>query len=105
MSFKLQANPTFKAPVNIPVPGEPPEKVLFTFRHRTRPQFDALIKSMINSEKTLDQIIQDVVVEWTYPGVDFNDDALIQCLEMFPGSAQAIFTAYRENLMEARQKN
>lgn len=105
MAFKLQPNPTFKAPVDIPVAGELPEKVLFTFKHKTRTQFDALVKAVINGETTVDDAVRDVVVEWTYPGVDYNDEALSQCFDMFPGSANAIFTTYRQSLFEGQRKN
>lgn len=105
MSFKLQANPTFKALVNIPIPGEKPDAVSFTFRHKTRSQFDALITGLGNGEIIIDAAIKDIVVEWTHPGVEFSEEALGQCLEMFPGSALAIFTAFREALTEARRKN
>lgn len=105
MSFKLQANPTFKATVNIPVPGEKAEAVSFTFRHKTRAQFDALIASLASGEAHIDAVVKDVVVEWTHPGVDYSEAALVECLDMFPGSALAIFTAFRESLMEARRKN
>lgn len=105
MAFKLQANPTFKAPVDIPVAGQEAEKVLFTFKHKTRTQFDALVKSVINGDTTVDDAVREVVVEWTYPGVDFNDEALSQCFEMFPGSANAIFTTYRTALFEGQRKN
>ena len=105
MSFKLQANPTFKAQVNIPVPGEKADAVMFTFKHKTRSQIDALLTSLANGDEHIDNAVKDVVVEWTYPGVDYSAEALEQCLEMFPGSAMAIFTTYRDNLMEARRKN
>lgn len=105
MSFKLQANPTFKSVVNIPIPGEKAEAVSFTFRHKTRSQFDALIAGLASGDTHIDAAVKDVVVEWVYPGVDYSPEALDKCLDMFPGSALAIFTSYRESLMEARRKN
>jgi hypothetical protein len=105
MSFKLQANPTFKAPVNIPVPGEKAEAVMFTFKHKTRAQFDALITGLASGDEHIDNAVKEVVIEWVYPGVEYSPEALDQCLDMFPGSALAIFAAYRDNLLEARRKN
>lgn len=105
MSFKLQANPTFKAPVNIPVPGEKADAVMFTFKHKTRSQLDALLTGLANGDVHIDDAVKEVVVEWTYPGVDYSPEALEQCLEMFAGSAMAIFAAFRDNLMEAKRKN
>ncbi len=103
--FKLQPNPTFKAPVFIPIPGDKAESVLFTFKHKTRSQLDALVKAMAEGNTQIDDVIKEIVVEWTYPGVDYSADALDQCLDMFPGSALAIFSAFREALIEARRKN
>jgi hypothetical protein len=105
MSFKLQANPTFKAQVNIPVPGEKAEPVTFTFKHKTRAQFDAMIAGLASSDVHIDSAVKEVVIEWVYPGVEYSVEALDQCLDMFPGSALAIFSAYRDNLLEARRKN
>lgn len=103
--FKLQPNPTFKTLVHIPIPGDKAEAVLFTFRHKSRTQLDALVKQMADGELEFDAAVKDIVVEWTYPGVDFSPEALDQCLDMFPGSGLAIFTAFREALLEARRKN
>ena len=103
--FKLQPNPTFKTLVHIPIPGEKAEAVLFTFKHRTRSQLDELIKQMAENAIDFDKAVQEIVVEWTYPGVDYSTDALAQCLDMFPGSGLAIFTAFRESLLEAKRKN
>lgn len=105
MSFKLQANPTFKATVNIPIPGEKAEAVTFTFRHKTRAQFDVLIAGLAEGGEHIDSVVKDIVIEWVYPGVDYSAEALEQCLDMFPGSAMAIFKAFSENLLEARRKN
>jgi len=103
--FKLQPNPTFKTLVHIPIPGEKAEGVLFTFKHRSRTQLDELLKKMSEGAIDFDAAVKEIVVEWTYPGVDFSDDALAQCLDMFPGSGLAIFSAFRESLLEARRKN
>lgn len=103
--FKLQPNPTFKTTVHIPVPGDKAEAVLFTFRHKSRTQLDAMLKQLADGDLQFDAAVKDIVVEWTYPGVDFSPEALDQCLDMFPGSGLAIFSAFRESLLEARRKN
>ena len=41
--FKLVAEPTFKATVNIPVAGGDSEPVEFTFKHRTKDQLENLL--------------------------------------------------------------
>lgn len=103
--FKLNPNPTFKTTVHIPVPGEKAEPVAFTFRHKSRSQLDAMLKALADGEMKFDDAVKEITVEWTYPGVDFSPEALDQCLDMFPGSGLAIFTAFREALLEARRKN
>lgn len=103
--FKLEVNPTFKTKVDIPIPGEKAEPVLFTFKHRTRGQFETLVKAIANGEKSIDDVLKELVAEWTYPGVDFSEEALERCFELFPGSPLAIFSAYRDALLEARRKN
>ena len=44
--FTLNPAPTFKAKVDIPVPGGKVEKVEFTFRHRTREEFQRWLEDI-----------------------------------------------------------
>lgn len=105
MAFKLEPNPTFKTAVKIPIPGEKAEAVLFTFRHKTASQIDAYQSAIAGGDKTLKDIAKEIVIEWTYPGVDFNDEALDACMERFPGSPLAIWMAFREAYFVAKEKN
>lgn len=103
--FTLQAKPTFPAPVDIPRPGEPPAQINFVFRHKTRDEADALINAMQAGEKSLDELVREVVVEWQVPDLEFSDAALGVCFQTFPGSALAIWTGYRRALVEGGRKN
>lgn len=105
MAFKLEPNPTFKYPVNIPIPGEKADKVQFTFRHKTSTQIEDYQKGINSGEKSLKDIAREIVVEWNYPGVDYSEATLETCMEMFPGSPLAIWMAFREALFVAKEKN
>ena len=74
--FKLEAKPVFSAEVSIPIPGCAPEKVMFQFRHSTREQFDAFADAIRNEEKTVDDVVREVVAGWTAPGVEFTPENL-----------------------------
>ena len=103
--FKLEVKPVFSADVDIPIPGASPEKVKFDFRHKTRAEFDAMTESIRKEEKTVEDVVREVVVGWTAPGTEFSKEALDSCFQIFPGSPFAIWMSYRSNLIEGRRKN
>lgn len=103
--FKLEVDPIFTADVSIPVPGKAPEIVPFEFRHRERDAFDALIAAWQSGERTLDDIVREIVAGWKVPNLPFNDDALTRCFQVYPGSAHFIFGGFRKGLLEGGQKN
>ena len=103
--FKLEVDPVFSADVDIPVPGKPPERVNFQFKHLSDDEFEAMAKSLRDEVRTIKELVRDIVVGWKAPGVEFDKDALDTCFKLFPGSPLAIFMAYRVALFEGRRKN
>lgn len=113
--LKLTPNPTFKAKVGIPIPGEKDVPVVFEFRHMTREELKAWVKPRLeappvdaDAESLPDPLIaaaQEVVVGWT--GIDeaFSPEALLVLFDNYPGSAFAIVQAFSDELGKARAKN
>ncbi len=104
-TLKLKAEPTFTARVPIPIPGKSPVQVLFTFKHRTRTELDALIESGNVPGRDAVEYVMEMVSGWdlTDPFSKENVSALIN---EFPGAAAAISRTYIEQLMgAARQGN
>ena len=102
--FKLQPNPTFKAPVLLSVPGEDkPKEIVVEFRHQTGKQLKAYFEHI--KGKTDAEAVVDLIVGWG--GVDkaYSAEALDELLDNYPVAAGEIFAAYRESALESRRKN
>lgn len=103
--FTKQINPTFTATVEIPVPGNTPDPVSFTFKAKTADAFDALVKEVQSGDKTIADAVREVVAGWTHPAVEFSPERLEECFNRLPGSTLAIWAKYRQELFEGRRKN
>ena len=98
--LSLKANPTFTASVSIPVAGGEPALVEFTFRHRTRDELQAWLKS----EKTDAVAITDMAIGWDL-AEPLNLESAEVLVQNYFGSARAVLDAYLEELTAARRKN
>lgn len=130
-SFKLQMNPTFKAPVEIPRIGGDPLRVNFTFkvfdRRGLAKLFDkwkeeniALINdakeaaengSEYNLEKWADREIElqvkqvkDITVGWGFDD-EFNDENIEALVTTSVSVTEAILEQYNEAYNRARKGN
>lgn len=102
--FKVK--PTFAAFVDLPVPGESPNKVEFEFKHTRRSDLEALIERFSSAEEGAQQaVLLDVVTGWKYPGVEFSKENLSELFEEFVGSTIAIWMAFRDSLIKGGRKN
>ncbi|MCF5724362.1 phage tail assembly chaperone [Pseudomonas syringae] len=123
--IRIAQNPTFKAFVLIPVVGEEPEKIEFTFKYRDRPGLAALfddwsakgkemragfgddttLSDVVSAETELQvQQIKDLVVGWGFD--DKLDDKSIQVLvKSCYGTTEAVVNAYQSAFSQARLGN
>ena len=114
----LQPNPTFTAPVLIPVPGGKPVAVSFTFRHRGRvaleehqKYIDAVLVKLRDESTTrseaLELDIEVVMKSATAWEMDdpFNEESLRTLLENYHGAAAAIYATYMRELLQAKAGN
>ncbi|MBX9849593.1 MAG: phage tail assembly chaperone [Rhodocyclaceae bacterium] len=100
--LKLTPNPTFQKDVDIHVPGESPCQVKFTFKHRTRAQLDAFIKS--RPEKSDIESVMEMAEGWDLED-EFGKASLEKLIENYVGSPMAIYTTYIDELVKAKAKN
>lgn len=98
----LSAEPTFKAPVAIPVPGGAPVSVEFTFRWRTREELVAWSEDM--TKRTEGELVHSMCTGW-----ELDDEftvANVQLLcDKYQQASGALVQAYAEQLRGARAKN
>lgn len=91
MGLKLAAEPTFKAPVRIPIAGGEPEPVVFTFRHRKASElieFKEWVKGKANLET-----VEACVAGWALTD-EFSKANIERLLDNYPGAARAILDTY-----------
>jgi hypothetical protein len=102
--FKIKANPTFKAKVAIPLPGEGFHNLVFEFKHKRRGEFAELIKNgVLDTKSDLDAVL-DICVGWEL-AEPFNRENVEELLEEYHGAAQAIVLTWGRELSGARLGN
>jgi hypothetical protein len=100
--LSLTAKPTFPAKVQIPVAGDKPATVTFTFKGRTRDAFKAFIESISDREDV--DVIMDIASGWDLEDA-FDRDSIELLTQSYLGAARAIIEAYLNELTAARVKN
>ena len=107
--FQLEPNPTFSAPVAIPLPGGETATIDFTFAHMGRKalqEFLADVKDLPDGEA-----IRKIVTGWN--GVAGADGEQLRCtaehiaalVDGYHGAALAILQTYIRELTGQRVKN
>ena len=107
--FKLEPNPTFTAPVAIPLPGGETATIDFTFAHMGR---DALQRFLGRVKDLPDaEAVVDIVDDWSgVAGADgeplpITDENIMALLDNYHGAALAILQTYIRELTGQRVKN
>lgn len=102
----LNAAPTFKAKVGIPVAGSPAVSVEFTFKHRTKADLEAHIKKVASEPESFGdvQVVMGAVVGWELDD-EFNAENVATLLQNYHGAGRAIMEAYGVELVQARLGN
>ncbi len=103
MTFKLEPNPTFWAPVDIPVPGGEPQRLELQFRHMSRERGVEFGESM--TQRPLIECVLEVVSDWRGVDATFTADALRQLDRDYWSACETILRAYVDELRGARRKN
>jgi hypothetical protein len=100
--INLNPNATFKAMVEICRPGLEPEKVEFTFKHRTRDEMDAFIKTW--AETTIEDQVMAMAVGWELVDT-FNLENVKLLAQNYITAPMAIREKYCAEMIKAKEKN
>lgn len=105
--FALQPKPTFEADVFIPVPGGEKAKVTVIFKHKGKKALAAYFDSLTSadSERSDADALDELIDGWKGVDEKYSKEKLELMLDNYPGSAAALFEAYRVALVEGRRKN
>ena len=107
--FQLEPNPTFTAPVAIPLPGGETATIEMTFMHLGRKSLQRFldrVKDLPDAEA-----IGDIVASWSGVGgkdgepMPYTAENLASMLDNYHGAALAILQTYIRELTVQRVKN
>ena len=101
--FKLQPNPTFKAKVDITLPGAQAAAIEIEFKHLSRSGIKAYFEGL--DGKTDAEALGAIIVGWSGIDAAYSAENLAALLDNYPTASVELFDAYRRELMEARRKN
>ena len=105
MALKKNPKPTFKHFVEIPVPGEKPEKVEFTFKYMSKSEYKSFIEGA--AEKKDAESASDILVAWPLDD-EFGpvcQDSIESLFEAYPGAPGAIISGFINGLHKGRAGN
>jgi len=101
-SFKSAG--TFKAPVEIHRPGDTPESITFTFKHKTRDEAKAFDQKLKDGTITDEGIILDLASGWGY-AEPFNAESVAALVQDRAGVVRPIIKTYFAELSGATLGN
>lgn len=123
--FKIAQAPTFVGGVMIPIVGQEPVKVEFTFKYRNRIELAALFDEWnqrrkdglekfgdkpsvseiiaVDTENQMQQI-KDLVVGWEFDD-EFDDESVKALVTSCHGTTEAVVDAYQAAFAKARTGN
>lgn len=101
VKFTLTPNPTFKAPVEIPLPDGQVAKPVFEFKHRDKDSLDALIKNKKISDPDL---LGEILAGWDL-AEEFGAAGIELLCKNYVMAPKAIFSTYITALVDGRRGN
>lgn len=101
-TLKLTPDPRFHATVLVPVPGGEPAPVQFRFRHRTREQLAAFVRSADERDDVAN--ILEMADGWDLSDA-FDRDNVQRLVDNYIGSPKEVFDTYLRELTKGRAGN
>lgn len=102
-SFSLVPDPTFKAKVDIPIPGKKAQKVELTFKWLDSDDFKSFLQGLESYDSDTDAVM-DFVTGWELSDA-FSRENVEKMVKNYIGSARAIINVYIEENTGARLGN
>lgn len=111
--FKVTPNPTFKAAVEIPVPGGEPQKLPLVFKHKGKKEVaefnDAMLKAGNEQDKAKGlqaeaDLLYSIIDSWE-ADVEFNRENFDLLLDQYMAASSAIYETYLVELFGAKRGN
>lgn len=102
--FKIKANPTFPATVKIRAPGGDVQDLKLVFRHKRKDDVKAFFVEAAEKSRKDEECLLDLIESWE-ADQPLSVESLAELTQNYPASAQAIFTAYMQELIDARLGN
>lgn len=102
VKLSLTLDPTFQAKVQIPVAGKKPAEVEFTFKGRTRDQFQVFVDGLSGREDV--EVILDIASGWDLED-PFGKDSIEKLCQIHIGAPRAIIEKYLTEITQARSGN
>lgn len=102
--FKIKANPTFPATVKIRVPGGEFQELKVTFRHKRKDEVKDFFATASEKERSDVDCLLDLIESWE-ADQPLSSDSLAELMQNYPSAAHSIFSAYMQELIDARLGN
>lgn len=101
--LSLKAEPTFKAKVLIPVAGDKPAEVEFTFTHRTKTELQKFVKDIDNRKVGLSDadLLLSLATGWDL-SEDFSRENVELMVQMYHAAADSISKKYIHELTQTK---
>lgn len=94
IKLTLVKAPTFKATVQIPVPGQKQSsEAEFTFKYRTRDEFKAWYEGLEGRQDADVDILMECISGWDL-AEPFDREHVEQMVQFYPGASRAISDKY-----------
>lgn len=114
--FKINPDPTFVAPVVIPVHGGEPQSLPFVFSHMNAEELENFYKFLESANKKRPRTVRggleqdaDVLLKftkgWQEADEEFSKSALISLISNYKGAAKAILSKWESEMHQAAVKN
>ena len=103
MKLKLAPDPTFKATVEIPVPGGSAELVC-EFKYRSKPDIAAWHEELVKSDAGDPALLMTCLVGWDLED-EFNAENVEKLCAAYPRAAHSIAVKYARELGGVREGN
>ena len=105
MALKKVPSPTFKQTVEIPVPGEKPEKVEFDFNYMSKSDYKIFRESIACLED--EETIYKLIAKWPLNELfgEPSKSSVADLFDAYPGAPGAIFEGFVTGLHKGRVGN